>query len=43
MVIFSEKAIKFQRMPGETTKDVGLLLWEETNRAVFECLNLFHR
>lgn len=43
MVIYSEKVIKFQRMPGEATKDASLTLQEEIRRAVIECLDLFHQ
>lgn len=44
MVVYSEKAIKFQKMPGKTTtKDAGLILIEEVKRSVFECLDLFHQ
>lgn len=43
MVIYSEKAIKFQRMPGDTTKDTGLTLQGEISRAVFARLTLFHQ
>lgn len=43
MVIYSEKVIKFQRMPGQATKDISLTLLEEISRALIECLDLFHR
>nr|XP_033788702.1 zinc finger MYM-type protein 1-like [Geotrypetes seraphini] len=44
MDIGIEKRIKFRRrMPGETTKDAGLTLTEETTRAMFECLDRFHQ
>lgn len=43
MVVYLEKAIKFQKMPGKITKDAGLILLEEVKRAEFECFDLFHQ
>ena len=40
---FKKKKFKFQRMPGETSKDSDLTLLEEISKEVFECLHLFHQ